>query len=694
MSVSPSTVRNELAELEALGLLTHPHTSAGRVPTERGYRFYADDAARAARAAPEPVPARPLAATRSEVDAALQATTEMLSQVTRLLALVSAPPLETTTVRHVEVLAAAAAGRDGRRDHLDRRRDEARSSRFDDARRSGPRELGGRVPERARRRAPARQRGSAQPPRRPGAVRSRARVPRSCSRRRFTELAAEAEQRLYVGGAAGLLDEVRADELEAYQRLLETLEKRAALLELLGEALEPRRPFVRVGDELDDPALHDVALVGAAYGLANRTLGAVSLLGPVRMDYDKAIRSVRAPRSSSPASSRRSTRTTEHALRLADGDDRSATTTSSSASRAPPSEDEIKSAFRRLARELHPDVSEAPDAEERFREVVEAYEVLSNSETARALRPLRPRRPAQRRLPADRFDFGNLSDLFSAFFGDDLFGVGGRARRARGADIAAEVEIELVEAARGVTREVPFEVAVALRALRRRAAPSPGRRSRPARPAAAPAACSRSRAACSASSCARRRARRCGGRGRRSSSSRASECNGAGRVLEERTLDVEIPAGIHDGQRIRLSRRGARRRARRPGRRRLRARARPPDERFVREGNDIFSTVDLTMTAGRARRDGRRCRRSRARTELDFEPGTQPGEVRVLRGHGHAGAPGLRARRPPRARQRRSSRGGSTDEQRRLLEEFERLRPTRRTSADEGFFEKLKSAFR
>src|SRR5919199_204744 len=110
---------------------------------------------------------------------------------------------------------------------------------------------------------------------------------------------------------------------------------------------------------------------------------------------------------------------------------------------------EIKKAFRRLARTLHPDVSEAPDAEDRFREVVEAYEVLSKRET----RELYDRyghaglrgggyRPTQ-------FDFGSLSDLFSAFFGDDLFGVGARPRRGRGGDVAVDVEITLVEAASG-----------------------------------------------------------------------------------------------------------------------------------------------------------------------------------------------------------------------------------------------------
>jgi heat-inducible transcriptional repressor len=88
---------------------------------------------------------------------------------------------------------------------------------------------------------------------------------------------------------------VRADELEACQRLLEALEKRAAILEMLGETVVwSTRPFVRVGGELENPALRDLSLVGASYGLSTRRLGAVSLLGPLRMDYEKAIRSVRA----------------------------------------------------------------------------------------------------------------------------------------------------------------------------------------------------------------------------------------------------------------------------------------------------------------------------------------------------------------------------------------------------------------
>src|SRR5438445_7135092 len=103
LRVSPSTVRSELAELENLGLLTHPHTSAGRVPTERGYRYYADGLL--GRLEPHPA-AFPLdlTSTGTEVESALQATTAMLSQVTRLLALVYAAPLGAARLRHVPVL--------------------------------------------------------------------------------------------------------------------------------------------------------------------------------------------------------------------------------------------------------------------------------------------------------------------------------------------------------------------------------------------------------------------------------------------------------------------------------------------------------------------------------------------------------------------------------------------------------------
>ncbi|MGH3104253.1 MAG: heat-inducible transcriptional repressor HrcA [Gaiellaceae bacterium] len=291
MPVSASTVRSELAELEERGLLTHPHTSAGRIPTERGYRFYAEGLLEDLEPRPGAFPLD-LTAARSEVESAMQATTNMLSEVTRLLALVSAPPLETTTVRHVEVLSlqpqvvmvvviTSTGGVSKRIVAFDERVDLG---------------LAGWAGEYLNERVAGLQLGTHLLRQRfedPGlSVRERGFL--AALRPAFTDLVTLDDQRVYVGGAAGLLGEARADEREACGQLLGMLEQRAGLLKLIGAALEPRRPFVRVGDDLDNPALRHVSVVAATYGLANRTLGAVSLLGPVRMDYDKAIRSVQA----------------------------------------------------------------------------------------------------------------------------------------------------------------------------------------------------------------------------------------------------------------------------------------------------------------------------------------------------------------------------------------------------------------
>jgi heat-inducible transcriptional repressor len=290
LGASPSTVRAELAELESLGLLTHPHTSAGRVPTERGYRVYADGLLE--RLDPQPA-AFPLdlQTTNPEVESALQATTEMLSQVTRLLALVSAPPLEATYVRHVEVLLlqpelvmvvviTSAGGVSKRLFH------------FDEAVDLGLAQWAG---EYLNERVSGLQLGTALLRSRfdDQSLSVRERGFLAAVRPAFVELVS-AEQRLYVGGAADLLGEVRSEELDAYRRLFDLVEKRAALLDVLGESRDPRRPFVRVGHELELPALHEVALVGACYGLVHRALGAVSIVGPVRMDYEKALGAVRS----------------------------------------------------------------------------------------------------------------------------------------------------------------------------------------------------------------------------------------------------------------------------------------------------------------------------------------------------------------------------------------------------------------
>jgi heat-inducible transcriptional repressor len=290
LHVSPSTVRAELAELESLGLLTHPHTSAGRVPTERGYRYYADELL--GRLEPQPaVFPLDLSSTSSEIESALQATTEMLSQVTRLLALVSAPPFEATHVRHVEVLRlqpqlvmvvviTSAGGVSKRLFHFDEPVDAGIAQWAGDYLNEA---VGGL------------QLGTALLGRRfedPGLSQAE-RAFLAALRPAFTELVS-AEQRLYVGGAADLLGEVRAEELDAYRSLFELVERRAELVHVLGEPSSSQRPFVRLGHELAHPGLAEIALVGACYGLVHRALGVVSLVGPVRMDYEKALGAVRS----------------------------------------------------------------------------------------------------------------------------------------------------------------------------------------------------------------------------------------------------------------------------------------------------------------------------------------------------------------------------------------------------------------
>ena len=286
---SASTVRHELAELEALGLLTHPHTSAGRVPTGAGYRLYAEEVL--TRAEPRP-PRFPLdlSSMRSEIDDALQSTTEMLSQVTRLLALVSAPGLGTATVRHVEllvlqptlVMVVTITSSGGVAKKL---------FTFEQPVDAG---LAAWANEYLNDRLAGVQLGTHQLRRRidDGSLTAREAAFLDALRPAFVDLAVLGGQALFVGGAASLLDDVRAEELDACRSLLSVLEKRAAVLELMSDSFEARRPFVRVG--LDHPGLQDVALVGASYGLPTRTLGTVGLLGPVRMDYDMAVRTVRA----------------------------------------------------------------------------------------------------------------------------------------------------------------------------------------------------------------------------------------------------------------------------------------------------------------------------------------------------------------------------------------------------------------
>lgn len=289
-----STVRSELARLEQLGLLDHPHTSAGRVPTDAGYRYYVDhlgpgDQLPAPR---EVAGALVVGEMRKEVDAAMRRVAEAMSQVTNMLGVVTGPPAQSATIRRVEVLvlqpqlvmvvAITSTGAVTKRmfafdqpvdPHL-----ADWASDFLNERVAGL-QVGARI------------------------IASRLADPSLAGREQafiaavgsaLTELEdEEAQGALIVGGQARFLEGNRAQDLIEIGSLMHALEERFALLELLRGALAANEVYLRIGAELPDPSLRGVSLVAANYGVARRNLGTVSVIGPTRMDYRLAIATVR-----------------------------------------------------------------------------------------------------------------------------------------------------------------------------------------------------------------------------------------------------------------------------------------------------------------------------------------------------------------------------------------------------------------
>lgn len=287
LAYGASTVRHELATLEDEGLLAHPHTSAGRVPTDAGQRYYVD------RLLPE-VSTRPtlgLELVQRELDEAMRVTTETLSQVTDLLAIVSAPSIDTATVRHVEVLAlqpqvlmvviiTSTGGVSKRVLTFDRPIDPGLvgwAGEYLNERLVGI-GLGARMLH-------SRLHDAGLSARELGFVEQLAPA--------FTELAAAAQDTLYMDGAARLLREHRFQDLEQINEVMTMLERRVTLLGVLRAALGAPDVLIRIGAENETPGLRSLALVASSYGLPARRLGTVSVIGPVRMDYGTAIGSVR-----------------------------------------------------------------------------------------------------------------------------------------------------------------------------------------------------------------------------------------------------------------------------------------------------------------------------------------------------------------------------------------------------------------
>jgi molecular chaperone DnaJ len=355
------------------------------------------------------------------------------------------------------------------------------------------------------------------------------------------------------------------------------------------------------------------------------------------------------------------------------------------------SDQQIKKAFRQLARELHPDVNaHDPEAEEKFKEAAEAHEILSDPER-RATYDRYGHEGLNSRGYAPNFDgFSSISDLFDAFFGGGGFGARFTGP-TQGGDVAVAVEVDLIQAAKGAKVEVTFEVV-------ERCEHCHGNGAEPGTPI---------------ESC-----ERCGGSGQlqavtrtpfgqmvrtvlcdvcegdgRVPSTPCRDCDGRGRRASERTVEVEVPAGISDGQRIRVAGRGH------AGGRFESGQLAPAgdlyvlvrvreDERFVREGDDLVTTLDVPAPLA-ALGATLEVPTLEGTASVDVPAGTQPGAVLRLSGQG---MPALRRRRHGDLRvvinvviPRRLS-----DEQRELLERLNATLTPENLSSQESMFAKLR----
>ena len=356
---------------------------------------------------------------------------------------------------------------------------------------------------------------------------------------------------------------------------------------------------------------------------------------------------------------------------------------------------EIKKAFRKLARELHPDVnSHDPDAESKFKEAAEAYEILSDS-SRRATYDRYGHEGLRNGGQAPNFDgFGSVADIFESFFGGGfggggIFGGGRPGGPTQGGDVAAAVEIDLADAAHGAAVEVAYEVVVTCEHCR-------GNGAEPGTPI---------------DTC-----ERCGGTGQLRAVSRTPfgqvvraaacdvchgegkvahqpcrTCSGRGRRVEQIKVSVDVPAGISDGQRIRISGRGHAGEHGGPAGDLYVLVSVRQDPRFLRDGSDLVTVVDVSAPQA-ALGTTVSVPTIDEPVELEIPAGTQPHESLMLRGRG---MPALRGRRSgdlrvvvnvviPKHLKRH---------QKDLLRQLDEALTDENHRSDEGVFGKLKRAF-
>lgn len=293
LGVSPATVRNELAALEEEGLIYQPHTSAGRIPTDAGYRYFVDQWSGNAK-----LPEREASAVRDffgeprwELEDALRQTASLLSTITDHAAVVFAPALDRSTVRHVDLVALPGnramivlVTETGRvENHVLRIRDDVDEVQLGQAADMLNRAVVGTALEQA----PVRMVEEIN--RFPLELRE---VVLSVASTLGEELTRSEAERVFLEGTSNIVDEHKFADLETVRHVIEALEHRRLLLEVLADALSLERVSVRIGGENTLEEMQACSVIAAPYGAEGIAIGSLGVVGPTRMDYRRSIAAV------------------------------------------------------------------------------------------------------------------------------------------------------------------------------------------------------------------------------------------------------------------------------------------------------------------------------------------------------------------------------------------------------------------
>ncbi len=641
LGVSPATVRNDMAALEEEGFLTQPHTSAGRVPTDKGYRLFVD---RLSQVKPLSAAERRAIMTLLEgaidLDDVVQRSVRLLAQLTRQVAIVQYPTLSRSTVRHVELVVLTgprvllvlilSTGRVEQR--IVELAEALSDGQVAELRTKLNRAVVGERLSDASERLVALPDEFEQGHRAPVAVIVAALVEAMSDHR--------SDERVAVGGTANLARFGEGFDV-AIKPMLEALEEHVVLLKLLGEATSSSTLTVRIGHEVPyEELVHDL---GGGHRLRPRPRGARDARhrrpDPDGLPEHHGHRARGGPLRIQDPRRRMMRDTVSQDLYEILGVSRDA------------DGDAIKKAYRRLARQLHPDVNPDPATQDRFKDVSRAYEVLSDPEKRRMYD-----------LGGDPFSnaepgFGgagagfSFTDIMDAFFGGAAggggtqgAGRGPRPRVRRGQDALIRLDVELAEAAFGVTRELKVDTAVLCSVCHGDGA-APGSRPQPCETCHGRGEVFHVQRSFLGEIRTMRPCAACRGYGTIIPEP-CRECSGDGRVRSRRTLNVKIPAGVDTGTRVQLSEQGEVG----PG-------GGPAGDLYVeihvadhpvfqRHGSDLICNVTVPMTAAAlgttislptleadlveegADTD------LETRVELDVRPGTQSGTELTLGGRG------------------------------------------------------------